>query len=153
MFMIRVSICCLSVFFLYKNIYCIIHVLFECFRIISKTLCVFKYYLHRRRSYTEEKAKVVAPVWVDRMYSFPCRISYFAHRVTILEGDSPVVLQSRLCGWIYLIKFSIRNLSYSPCSEPSRTVLLPDVMYIMYTPATRLNTIHPPGPLHIVIPP
>ena len=29
----------------------------------------------------------------------------------------------------YLIKFLIRNLSNSPCSEPSRTVLFPDVMF------------------------
>ena len=41
-------------------------------------------------------------------------------------------VQSRLCGWSYLIKFSIGNLSYSPCSEPSHTVLLPDVLYKMY---------------------
>ena len=33
---------------------------------------------------------------------------------------------------VYLIKFLIGNLSYSPCSEPSRTVLLLDVMYTMY---------------------
>ena len=56
------------------------------------------------------------------------------HREGILhiyvEGPSP--LQSRLCGCSYLIKFSIRNLSYSPSSEPSQTVLLPDVMYTMY---------------------
>ena len=50
--------------------------------------------------------------------------------VYYVEGPSPV--QSRLSGWSYLIKFSIRNLSYSPCSEPSRTVLLPDVIYTMY---------------------
>ena len=28
---------------------------------------------------------------------------------------------------VYLIKFLIGNLSYSPCSEPGRTVLFPDV--------------------------
>ena len=33
---------------------------------------------------------------------------------------------------VYLIKFLIGNLSYSPCSEPSRTVLFPDVTYTMY---------------------
>ena len=52
------------------------------------------------------------------------------HRVSILEWPSPI--QSRLCGWSYLIKFLIRNLSYSLCSEPSRTVHLPAVMYTMY---------------------
>ena len=39
---------------------------------------------------------------------------------------------SRLCGLGYLVKFLIRNLSYSPCSEPSRTVLLLNVMYIVH---------------------
>ena len=33
---------------------------------------------------------------------------------------------------VYLIKFLIGNLSYSPCSEPSRTVLFPEVTYTMY---------------------
>ena len=33
---------------------------------------------------------------------------------------------------VYLIKFLLRNLSYSPCSEPSRTQCIP---------ATRLNAI------------
>ena len=33
---------------------------------------------------------------------------------------------------LYLIKFLIRNLSYSPCSEPSRTVLSREVTYTMY---------------------
>ena len=33
---------------------------------------------------------------------------------------------------VYLIKFLIGNLSYSPCSEPSHTVLFPDVTYTMY---------------------
>ena len=51
-------------------------------------------------------------------------------KVYYVEGPSAV--QSRLCGWIYLIKFLIRNLSYSPSSEPSRTVLLLDIMYTMY---------------------
>ena len=55
---------------------------------------------------------------------------FFSIDRTILERPSPV--QSRLCGWSYLIKFSIGNLSYSPCSEPSHTVLLPDVLYKMY---------------------
>ena len=41
-------------------------------------------------------------------------------------------VHSRLCGRSYLIKFLIRNLSYSPCSEPSRTVLFSDVMFTMY---------------------
>ena len=44
-------------------------------------------------------------------------------KVYYVDGPSPV--QFRLCGRSYLIKFSIRNLSYSPCSEPSHTVLLP----------------------------
>ena len=33
---------------------------------------------------------------------------------------------------VHLIKFIIGNLSYSPCSKPSRTVLLLDVMCTMY---------------------
>ena len=33
---------------------------------------------------------------------------------------------------VYLIKFLIGTLSYSPCSKPSRTVLLPDVTHTMY---------------------
>ena len=33
---------------------------------------------------------------------------------------------------VYLIKFLIGNLSYSPCSEPRHTVLFPDVTYTMY---------------------
>ena len=33
---------------------------------------------HRRKFYTEEKAKVVAAAWGDRFYSIPCRASYFA---------------------------------------------------------------------------
>ena len=51
----------------------------------------------------------------------------------ILEGPIPV--QSRMCtvGGLYLIKFLFGNLSYNPCSEPSRTVLLDlDVMFTMY---------------------
>ena len=36
-------------------------------------------------------------------------------------------VHSRLCGWSYLVNFPIRNLSYTPCNEPSRTVLLLDV--------------------------
>ena len=53
-----------------------------------------------------------------------------SQRLSILEGPSTV--HSRLCGWSHLVKFLIRNLSYSPWSEPSRTVLLLDVMYTMY---------------------
>ena len=55
---------------------------------------------------------------------------------------------------VYLITFLIGNLSYmySPCSEPSSTVLFPDVTYTMYA-RPRLNTSHPPSPLHIIIPP
>ena len=70
----------------------------------------------------------------------------------ILEGPIPVhcTVYSPACvSGLYLIKFLIGNLSYSPCSEPSRTVLLLDVMYTQCTPATRLNTIHPPLPLHL----
>ena len=33
---------------------------------------------HRRRINTEEKAKVVAASWGDRIYSNPCLASYFA---------------------------------------------------------------------------
>ena len=33
---------------------------------------------------------------------------------------------------VYLIIFLIGNLSYIPCSEPSRTVLFLDQMYTMY---------------------
>ena len=45
------------------------------------------------------------------------------------------------------VKFIIGNLSYSPCSEPSCTVRLLDVMY------TRLNTILPPWATPFIIPP
>ena len=33
---------------------------------------------HRRRIYTEEKEKVVAAVWAERIYQIPCRAIYFA---------------------------------------------------------------------------
>ena len=51
----------------------------------------------------------------------------------------------------YLIYFLIGNLSYSPCSEPSSTVLLLDVMYTMdpLFPTTQLNEIHHPRPLYL----
>ena len=45
--------------------------------------------------------------------------------------------------WLELPEFVIGNLSYTPCREPSRTVLMLDVMYTMNA-ATRLNTKHPP---------
>ena len=49
----------------------------------------------------------------------------------LLEGPIPV--PSPACvGGLYLINFLFGNLSYSPGSEPSRTVLLLDVMYTMY---------------------
>ena len=53
------------------------------------------------------------------------------HRISILRRRAlPCTLvQSRLCGWSYLIYFLIRKLSYSPSSEPSRTVLFFEVMY------------------------
>ena len=54
------------------------------------------------------------------------------HRQNYTREALACTVQSRLCGWSYLIKFSIGNLSYSPCSEPSHTVLLPDVLYKMY---------------------
>ena len=38
-------------------------------------------------------------------------------------------VHSRLCGWSYLIYFVIGNLSYSPSSELSHTVLFLDVLY------------------------
>ena len=79
------------------------------------------------------------------LYTYSLR---WEHREQSIEGPSPV--QSRLCGWSYPIKFSIRNLSYSSCSEPSRTVLLPDVMYtrpppvlIQFTPLGRSILIPP----------
>ena len=34
--------------------------------------------VHRRRIYTEEKAKVVAAEFGDRIYKIPCHASYFA---------------------------------------------------------------------------
>ena len=46
---------------------------------------------------------------------------------------------------VYLIKFLIRNLSYSPCSEPSRTVLFPNVTYT-------LHNVRPPPVLTRVTP-
>ena len=43
------------------------------------------------------------------------------------RGALGCTVHSRLCGWSYLVKFLIRNFSYSFCSEPSPTVLLLDV--------------------------
>ena len=43
--------------------------------------------------------------WLLLLYN----ILYMCHRVSLLEGPSAV--HSRLCGWSYLVKFLIRNLS------------------------------------------
>ena len=63
-----------------------------------------------------------------------CSVATAIEKEYYVEG--PLPKRSRLCCWSYLIKFSIRNLLYSPCCEPSCTGLLPDVMYTMYA--------HPP---------
>ena len=44
------------------------------------TFSLFKAVSHRRRIKTEEKALVVAFVWGGRLYSVPCRASYFSLR-------------------------------------------------------------------------
>ena len=54
------------------------------------------------------------------------------HHSPLSTLEWPLAVHSRLCGWSYLIKFLIRNLSYSLCSQPNRTVLFPDVMFTMY---------------------
>ena len=71
------------------------------------------------------------------------RLRSTAQDIEYLERPFPV--QSRLCGWSYLIYFLIGKLSYSPRSEPSRTVLFFDVMYTT-DPHHRstVNHIHPP---------
>ena len=62
-------------------------------------------------------------------------IFYSSHRESILLRGaldctvSPVWLVPT---GVYLITFLIGNLSYSPCNEPSRTVLILDQMYTMY---------------------
>ena len=82
----------------------------------------------------------VRAFWILKYNQNPLGGKCMYHRVSKLEGPSAV--HFRLCSWSYLVKFLIRNLSYSPCSEPSRAVLLLDVIH---------NS--PPGPLHIIIPP
>ena len=73
------------------------------------------------------------------------------HRGSILEGPSAVLYTPACVAGANLIKFLIRNLILQPLQRiQPYTVLLLDVMYTMYTPATRLNTIHPHGPLHII---
>ena len=73
------------------------------------------------------------------------------HRESTVHYRGPRLysVQSHLCGWSYLIKFLIGNLnlSYSPIAN-----LAVQSFCSMYCtqcmPATRLNTIHSPGPLH-----
>ena len=100
----------------------------------------------RRQRATVIGRPTTAVVW--RLHVWPCFMYSFSwitcglciEKVYYVEGPSPV--QSRLCGWSYLIKFSIRNLSYCPCSETHHAVFLPDVIYTMY--ARHPSTIHPP---------
>ena len=82
----------------------------------------------------------VRAFWILKYNQNPLGGKCMYHRVSKLEGPSAV--HFRLCSWSYLVNFLIRNLSYSPCSEPSRAVLLLDVIH---------NS--PPGPLPIIIPP
>ena len=58
-------------------------------------------------------------------------ISYIIYTSTYIQYTRKALPCSVRPGWhgVYLIKFLIRNPSYNPCSEPSRTVLLLDVMY------------------------
>ena len=65
--------------------------------------------------------------------------AYLCLVVIIIEYtiEWPSVVHSSLCAWlvptgVYLISFLIGKISYSPCSEPSRTVLFPDLTYTMY---------------------
>ena len=70
-------------------------------------------------------------VLIENRKQFEKYILGRVHRVSILEGPSAVYTPACVAG-VYLIKFLIRNLSYSPCSKPSRAVLFPDVMVTMY---------------------
>ena len=45
----------------------------------------------------------------------------------------PPLYSPACAGGLYLIKFFFGNLSYTPCTDPSRTVLLLDVMYTMHS--------------------
>ena len=56
--------------------------------------------------------------------------------------ERPFPVHSCLCGWSCLIYFLIGKLSYSPSSEPSRTVFFLDVMYT--------TDPHHPVPLHLI---
>ena len=72
---------------------------------------------------------------------------HYNHRVStgILEGAVHCTVYSvhpDFVAGVYLIYFLIGNLSYIPCSEPSRTVLLLDVMYTS-DPTTGVNQITP----------
>ena len=63
------------------NIFCVW--LLEIMRLNMSRHCNFNIcaptpHTHRRRSHTEEKAKVVAAAWGDRIYWIPCRASYLA---------------------------------------------------------------------------
>ena len=44
---------------------------------------------HRRRIQTEEKAKVVATVWRDIIYSIPCRVRANLHYSRMNSSFSP----------------------------------------------------------------
>ena len=70
-------------------------------------------------------------VLIENRKQFEKYILGRVHRVSILEGPSAVYTPACVAG-VYLIKFLIRNLSCTPCSKPSRTVRLLDVMYTMY---------------------
>ena len=50
-------------------------------------------------------------------------------KVHYVEGPLAVYSTPACVAGVYLLSFFIGNLSYTPGSEPSRTVLLLDVMY------------------------
>ena len=75
--------------------------------------------------------------------------------VTTIEycrGALPCTYTPACVAVIYLIYFLIGNLSYTPCSEPSRTVLLLDVMYTT-DPHHRSESYSPPwaAPFHVFL--
>ena len=70
------------------------------------------------------------------------------------RGALPLYSPACVAG-VYLIYFLIGNLSYTPCCEPSRTVLLLDVIYCTHTTDRhhRRQWNSPPWAAPFIIPP
>ena len=98
---------------------------------------------------------VVAHVDTVRWFLEMCRARHISIAPIEYTLEGPSVVHSRLCGWcllsgtVYLIYFLIGNLSCTPCSEPSNTVLLLDVMHTT-DPHQRSKSNSPPCQLHMV---